>query len=173
MKFNPTSLNPNLPQFEYVDVITFGGKDGSQDIKQRNLTLRNDLTIPNVEFYGTHTFKVGVKYSAQDYEFNKLFFVQPKFTFRGPNYDFPQTALLGLGDPNISAKNKVFGIFVQDDWDVTDKLQLNLGLRWDRESNMFNNDYKTPANAAAALRARRRRLPVRSRPLGHRHSSAR
>ena len=154
--YNPTSLDSDSPTFEYQGIITFGGKDGSQDIKQRNLTLRNDLTIPNVEFYGTHTFKVGVKYSAQDYEFNKLFFVQPKFTFRGPNYDFPQTALLGLGDPNISAKNKVFGIFVQDDWDVTDKLQLNLGLRWDRESNMFNNDYKTPANAAAALRAQPR-----------------
>ena len=151
--YNPTSLSPDSPTFQYDNIITFGGKDGSQDVKQRNLTFRDDLTIPNIEMWGTHTFKVGVKYSRQKYEFNKLFFVQPKFIFRGPDYSFPQTAFLGIGDPRLSAKNNVFGIFAQDDWDVTDKLQLNLGIRWDRESNMFNNNYKTPANAAAALRA--------------------
>lgn len=151
--YNPTSLNPDSPTFEYQGVITFGGKDGSQDIKQENLTFRDDLTIPNVEMWGTHTFKIGVKYSRQRYEFNKLFNIQPKFIFRGPDFSFPQQALLGLGDPQIKAKNNIWGFYVQDDWDVTNKLQLNLGLRWDRESNMFNNNYETPANAAAALRA--------------------
>ncbi|WP_336511914.1 TonB-dependent receptor [Sphingomonas arenae] len=150
--YNPTSLSPESPTFEYEGIIIFGGKDGSQDIKQRNLTFRNDLTIPEVEFAGSHTFKVGIKYSRQRYEFNKLFNVQPKYVFRGPDYSFPQQAFLGLGDPTIKAKNNVFGIYAQDDWDVTDKLQLNLGIRWDRESNMFNNNYVTPANAAALLR---------------------
>jgi hypothetical protein len=151
--YNPTSLNPDSPTFEYEGVIITGGKDGSQDIVQRNLTFRNDLTIPDIAMYGNHNFKVGLKYSRQRYEFNKLFFVQPKFIFRGPDYSTPQTAFLGIGDPTIGAKNNVFGMYVQDDWDVTDKLQLNLGLRWDRESNMFNNNYETPANAAALLRA--------------------
>ena len=151
--YNPTSLNPDSPTFQYENIITFGGKDGSQDIKQRNLTLRDELTIPNVEVAGTHTFKVGIKYSRQKYEFLKLFNVQPKFVFRGPDYSFPQQAFLGIGDPKLDAKNNVFGIFAQDDWDITDKLQLNLGIRWDRESNMFNNHYVTPTNAAALLRA--------------------
>lgn len=151
--YNPTALNIESPTFEYVDIITFGAKDGTQDVKQRNLTFRNDLTIPNVEMWGTHTFKVGVKYSRQKYQFLKLFNVQPKYVFRGPDYSFPQQAFLGIGDPELAAKNNVFGVFAQDDWDVTDKLQLNLGIRWDRESNMFNNKYVTPANAAAALRA--------------------
>lgn len=155
--YNPTSLSPDSPTFEYQGIIIFGGKDGSQDIKQRNLTFRDDLTIPNVELFGgTHTFKLGFKYSRQRYEFNKLFNIQPKFIFRGPDFSFPQQAFLGLGDPQIKAKNNIWGFFVQDDWDVTDKLQLNLGLRWDRESNMFNNNYVTPANAAAALRAQPR-----------------
>ena len=151
--YNPTSLSPDSPTFQYDNIITFGGKDGSQDVKQRNLTFRDELTIPNVEMWGTHTFKVGLKYSRQKYQFLKLFNVQPKYIFRGPDFSFPQQALLGIGDPKLAAKNNVFGIFAQDDWDVTDKLQLNLGVRWDRESNMFNNHYVTPANAAAALRA--------------------
>ncbi|WP_309662584.1 TonB-dependent receptor domain-containing protein [Sphingomonas sp.] len=151
--YNPTSLNPDSPTFQYDNIITFGGKDGTQDIKQRGLTFRDDLTIPNVEMWGTHTFKVGIKYSRQKYDFVKVFELQPKYIFRGPDFSFPQQAFLGLGDPNLKANNNIFGIFAQDDWDVTDKLQLNLGIRWDRESNMFNNKYVTPANAAAALRA--------------------
>jgi outer membrane receptor protein involved in Fe transport len=151
--YNPTSLNPDSPTFQYNNIIVFGGKDGSQDIRQRNFTLRDDVTIPNIEMYGTHTFKVGLKYSRQKYAFNKLFFVQPKYVFDGPDYSFPREAFLGIGDPKIAAKNNIFGVFAQDDWDVTDKLQLNLGIRWDRESNMFNNNYKTPANAAALLKA--------------------
>jgi Carboxypeptidase regulatory-like domain/TonB dependent receptor-like, beta-barrel len=151
--YNPTALNIDSPTFQYENIIAFGAKDGTQDVKQRNLTFRNDVTIPNIEMWGTHTFKVGLKYSRQKYQFLKLFNVQPKYIFRGPDYSFPQTAFLGIGDPELAAKNNVFGIFAQDDWDVTDKLQLNLGIRWDRESNMFNNNYKTPANAAAALMA--------------------
>ena len=151
--YNPTALNQTSPTFEYEGVITYGARDGTQDITQRGLTFRDDLTIPNVEFAGSHTFKVGIKYSRQKYDFIKKFFVQPKYIFRGPDYSFPQTALLGLGNPEIKANNNVFGLYVQDDWDVTDKLQLNLGLRWDRESNMFNNKFVTPANAAALLRA--------------------
>ena len=154
--YNPTSLNPDSPTFEYVGVITFGGKDGSQDIKQRNFTFRNDLTIPDLDMWGSHTVKAGFKVSLQEYEFNKLFFVQPKYTFRGPDYSFPVEARLGLGDPQIAAENNIWGAYVQDDWDVTSKLQLNLGIRWDFETNMFNNNYVTPANAAAALRAQPR-----------------
>lgn len=152
--YNPTSLNPDSPTFLYEGVIQFGGKDGTQDHKQRNLTVRDEITVPNVEMWGTHTFKAGFKYSRQRYEFNKLFNIQPKFIFRGnTGFAFPEEVILGLGDPTIKARNNIWGFFVQDDWDVTNKLQLNLGIRWDRESNMFNNNYVTPANAAAAIRS--------------------
>ena len=151
--YNPTSLHPDSPTFEYQGIITYGGKDGSQDIKQRNITLRDEATFSGIEFAGEHVIKAGIKYSHQSYQFNKLFNVQPKYSFRGPDYSFPFEANLGFGDPRLPAKNNVFGVFVQDDWNVTTKLQLNLGIRWDRESNMFNNKYVTPANAAAAIRS--------------------
>lgn len=147
--YNPTSLNPDSPTYEYQGIITFGGKDGSQDIRQQNMTIRNDLTYTGLT---NHAIKFGLKYSVQDYDFRKLFNVQPKYVFQGPDYSFPTQALLGLGNPQIKANNNVFGLYIQDDWDVTSKLQLNIGLRWDRESNMFNNEYVTPANAAALLR---------------------
>jgi outer membrane receptor protein involved in Fe transport len=151
--YNPTALDQSSPTFEYQGIITYGGREGTQDIKQRAITFRDDVTIPNVELAGNHTFKAGIKYSRQKYDFVKVFYLQPWYLFQGPDYSFPREAKLGLGDPSYDAKNNLFGVFVQDDWDVTDKLQLNLGIRWDRESNMFNNKYVTPTNAAAVLRA--------------------
>ena len=37
--FNPTSLNPDLPQFEYAGVITFGGKDSTRREVQKGYTI--------------------------------------------------------------------------------------------------------------------------------------
>lgn len=159
--YNPTSLSPDSPTFDYQGVIVTGGKDGSQAHTQKGLLFRNDLTWTG---FDGHTIKGGVKFAKQKYDFNKLFFVQPRYTFRNDNrgtpettddldFSFPFEARLGNGNPQIKAKNSQFGIYIQDDWQVTDKLEMNLGLRWDYESNMFNNKYKTPAAAAAALRS--------------------
>jgi hypothetical protein len=49
--------------------------------------------------------------------------------------------------------NTQFGIYLQDDWAITRQIELNLGVRWDLESNMLNNDYVTPADRVAALHA--------------------
>ncbi|WP_309660901.1 TonB-dependent receptor domain-containing protein [Sphingomonas sp.] len=158
--YNPTSLDTSSPTFDYAGVIIIGGKDSTQDLTQDSLTLRDELTWTGID---RHTIKGGIRLAKHKYDFNKLFFVQPRFTFfqdlRGPgpgddlDFSFPAEAQLGFGNPEIKAKNSAVGLFVQDDWAVTDKLELNLGLRWDYESNMFNNKYVTPAIAAATLRA--------------------
>src|SRR5437763_3227517 len=54
--------------------------------------------------------------------------------------------------PGLKRHNVQFGGYVQNDWSVTRALVLNLGLRWDAETNMINNDYVTPAPLADSLR---------------------
>ena len=51
-------------------------------------------------------------------------------------------------DANFS--NRQLGLFIQDDWAIDKQLELNLGVRWDYESNMLNNGYATPADRVAA-----------------------
>jgi hypothetical protein len=153
--YNPSSLNPDDPSFEYQGVITFGGKDSTQRISQQSYVLRDDLTYNGLQ---NHAIKGGLRFAFQDYDFTKNFFVQPRYFFqndatKGLDFSFPAQAQLGVGNPRIIASNSQLGAYIQDDWDVTDKLQINIGLRWDYESNLFNNKYRTPAAAVATLNA--------------------
>jgi hypothetical protein len=159
--FNPTSLNPDLPQFEYQGVIIFGGKDSTRLENQKSYSIRNDFTYTGLD---NHSIKAGARVEIADITFNNNSFIQPRYTFvrdtRGTpvttddlDFSFPAEARLGLGNARISDSNNLYGFYIQDDWSVTDRLELNIGLRWDYETNGFNNDYVTPAAAAAAIRS--------------------
>jgi outer membrane receptor protein involved in Fe transport len=55
-------------------------------------------------------------------------------------------------DPFVESKNKQFGIYIQDDWEVNDKLTLNLGIRWDYEDIPSYTERELDPAIAAALR---------------------
>ncbi|KQN71887.1 TonB-dependent receptor [Sphingomonas sp. Leaf62] len=153
--FNPTSLNPGSPSFNYENTILFGGRDSTRREVQQGYTLRDDFTYTGLD---DHAIKVGARVEITDIEFSNLAFLQPGFVFRldtqnNTDFTFPAEARLGLGNGTVRGSNTQIGLYAQDDWDVTDRLQLNVGVRWDYETNGSNNDYVTPANAAAALRA--------------------
>ena len=65
--FNPSSLNPQLPQYEYVGVLTIGGKDSTRNELQSDYTLRDDFTFSGID---GHVFKVGARVDVTDISFN-------------------------------------------------------------------------------------------------------
>jgi outer membrane receptor for ferrienterochelin and colicin len=171
--YNPRAVNFDLPgarhvvyrdnaagtpgfQFNYNNiestVFTEGGGQNNQDIQQESVTLRNDLTFNDIEWNGRHTLKMGVKYSMQSFYVAKEFNRNPIFTYDVDGRPevvgsaaIPTRVEFALPVEPTEADNNVFGIYFQDDWQVTDKLELNLGIRWDYEDNAVNNDYETPA----------------------------
>ena len=162
-KFNPAALNPNLPTQEYAGVITFGGKNSTRNETQSNYTIRDDFTYSG---FDGHTFKVGGRVDVVDFTFDDRSYVQPDYVYRldtvenpdtnpgnNTDYSFPAEARLGLGSQKLNASDTEIGLYAQDDWQVTRKLTLNLGIRWDYETNGFNNEYVTSPSAASALRA--------------------
>jgi outer membrane receptor protein involved in Fe transport len=56
-----------------------------------------------------------------------------------------------LNDTDIESSNSQYGLYLQDDWDVSNRLQVNLGLRYDYEKTPAYLDYVTPADVVAAL----------------------
>ena len=158
-KFVPTSLNPDLVGQDFQGVVRIGGRDTVQNVVQKGLTLRDNVTLSNVNLFGgNHVIKFGGKLSFQKYSVNNDISGNPLFSYRidatqNEDYTQPFEAKFGLGDPQVSAKDTQLGVFAQDDWEITDKLTMNIGLRWDYESNAKNNSYVTPPDAVTALRS--------------------
>ncbi|HMI41504.1 MAG TPA: TonB-dependent receptor [Sphingomicrobium sp.] len=143
----------------YAGVIQIGGRADFQNPEQEGLTFRDNFSLKNVQWHGDHLIKAGGKLSFQNFSVagsgpnnNPQF----EFTHRpseGLDFSFPELVRFGSGDPKFKADTTQFGLFVQDDWAVNDHLVLNLGLRWDVDTNARNRDFETPQRAVEALQA--------------------
>lgn len=153
-QWNPTGTNIGVVGKNYFGLLRVGGKDTEQDWKQSRLSLRDDVTRAGIRLAGDHVFKGGASVDFLSYSATKFFNGNPFFNFRADeDWQRPFESFIGFGDPTIKKNNIQFGTFLQDDWSVGRKLVLNLGIRWDAETNMINNDYVTPAPLADSLRA--------------------
>ena len=145
----------------YAGVIQIGGRGDFQRPEQKGVTFRNNLSLTDVQWNGDHLIKVGGKLSFQDFSVggsgpnnNPQFQFENRPTASPPlTFAIPEVVRFGSGDPEFKADTRQFGLFVQDDWAVNDRLLLNLGLRWDVDTNARNRDFVTPDRAAQALRA--------------------
>ncbi len=172
--WNPHSAS-NAPEIKYFisptnsitdkrEFLWAGGSPDAQFRQQKGLLLQDDLTYTGK---AEHTFKSGAKLKMAEFNLSG--------TARGVDIlqelisnttGLPLTGLFP-GDPAaayflkdaalpavpVSYKDNQFGIYLQDDWSVSKQLELNLGVRWDYEDNMLNNDYVTPADRVAAINA--------------------
>ena len=147
--WNPTVVNQDqdIGQ-DFGGVIRIGARDTEQRFVQDRIALRNDLTYSGFQKGGSHVIKGGANIDLLNYDVEKRFNGNPVFFYDVNNTatgtTIPIRAVYGLGDPGMNERNTQFGLFIQDDWDVTGRLQLNLGVRWDAETNQFNNQWVTP-----------------------------
>lgn len=152
--WNPTARDFSTIGKNYFGLLRVGGKDTDQDFKQNRFSLRDDISRGGISFGGDHAFKGGVGVDFLSYDGTKFFNGNPVYNFRAAPeaWATPFEAFIGFGNPTITKKNVQFGGYIQDDWSVSQALVLNLGIRWDAETNMINNDYVTPAPLADSLR---------------------
>jgi outer membrane receptor protein involved in Fe transport len=130
----------------------------TQNKGQKGPGIQDNLTFSNLEWMGDHTVKTGFKYkkvdlTAQDArDINPQFYfsVDPSGTADAPWKAFFTNPVPGL-NPVAKSSNKQFGIYIQDDWAVNDKLTLNLGVRWDYEETPSYLNFVTPQNVVDAF----------------------
>jgi len=148
----PEPFTPGIPARNYLfnGDHFIGSNLSTQNFRQNRIGLRNDLTYSGFQGFGDHVFKVGASMDFVKYDIYKDNNGTPKFLYAATNnaqtYNFatPFQLEYGRGDPNFDANNTQAGLYLQDDWSPTDRLTLNVGVRWDYESHMMNYDYKTP-----------------------------
>ena len=155
-------------------IVQTGAPDprAEQNKGQKGPGLKDDLTFTDLHWLGDHTVKMGVKYKdvklvAQDagnataqvfYNVcstdvvNNNTYCPPGFVGTNPT---PYKAVFAVTNPGFSpivtSKDRQFGAYIQDDWDVNDHLTFNLGVRWDMERNPSYLNWVTPANVVDAL----------------------
>ena len=160
------------------DVLFVGGSPDAQDRRQKAWLLQDDLTYTGMT---GHTIKGGVKFKDAKFDLSgtprSVDVIEavidnatglPYYDAASGNCTTVAGAASGapartvndspacridraLNPVTVAYSNKQFGIYLQDDWAVTKQLELNLGVRWDYETNMLNNDYVTPADRVAAV----------------------
>ncbi len=151
-QWNPHPTNPNLVGRNYFEAARLGGRDTTQDFHQKRFSIREDFSLLNVRAAGDHVIKTGAIVNFNKYDITKLQQGNPVFQFRPDlGFEIPFEALYGVGNPDLSTSNTQYGFYIQDDWTVTPRLTVNLGIRWDYETDMINNDYETPAQVRADL----------------------
>lgn len=173
-EFNPraTSSDPGARYsfatgpFSVNGIINLGGGPDFQLKGQDGWSIQDDFTFTGFEWHGNHTLKTGIKFkqinlsAIEQNPRNPQFFYSLDVTSIEPTtttldavpYRLEWGApLAGIGNGAAESDGSQFGIYIQDDWDVSDRLTLFLGVRWDYESSPLYEDYQTPQDVRDAL----------------------
>ncbi len=143
----PGLANSDAPEVS-VTANAGGINDGTFSFGRNNFSPR-ETTITRYQFINNQTYLTGnhaIKYGA-DLLFDQIFNFFPGL-FSG-SYTFTSYANLAANTPSryrqsfagagttggtTKPNNREYGFFVQDDWRVSPKLTLNLGLRYDYQT---------------------------------------
>ena len=153
------------------NIVETGGGRSFQDKGQDGFQVSNDFTWIG---FDRHTIKAGVKAkwvklnSTQQNSFNPQYVYNTSFDPSDPAsfnrlipdpdnfntaipYEVNFSAVVPGDDVTLNSETFQFGAYIQDDWDVTDRLTLNLGVRWDFERTPDFLNYVADPDRVAAV----------------------
>jgi hypothetical protein len=142
-------VSPSNTANNVFDVLFTGGSPDAQDRQQSGLSFADDLTWTGLQ---GHAIKGGIKVKQVEFKLGgtsrSVDVLREMIDNKTGIATIIQTdkALAPVG---VSYKDTQYGLYLQDDWKLSAKLELNLGLRWDYETNMLNDSYVTPADRVA------------------------
>ncbi len=135
--------NSQYPDLTGTPTIVFahavlGSQDNvPQETKQRKWIFKDDYSLHR----GSHDFKIGVEYQSEPMIGGLFGYLgEGEFVFLGdtinPSELYYYLKAGGVPDFGTIPHHK-FNCYWQDDWKVTDRLTLNLGLRYELEKGIY------------------------------------
>ncbi|MBV9608191.1 MAG: TonB-dependent receptor, partial [Acidobacteria bacterium] len=144
---NPAPLGSGYPSMVIAGLSTLG------DATTKLFTTNNDFSFIDdmVRNVGRHSIKFGGSYTRSLVRTEFVFNTAGQYKFLGvftgnPFADFllgyPAVATALTGDPVLHGIGYRVGAYLQDDWRLTNRLTLNLGVRYDVNSRYRERDGK-------------------------------
>ncbi len=159
-----TDFETNLT---FPDLTVGTNANVPQNTFQKKWQFKDDYAI----IHGVHSFKFGVDFVYEpvlggffltDPTPVISFFADPTTMLNTPS-QYPEglstpgavqsITQANAGNSYYYEDNKMFGLYFQDDWKVTRRLTLNLGLRWDKDINLNGDQAQAQSRAYLELKA--------------------
>ncbi|MEZ5292301.1 MAG: TonB-dependent receptor [Vicinamibacterales bacterium] len=154
-----SAVNTLRGHYMWNEVATVPVTIGVPQIVRPSVTTGQNWTSPQFfprtrlqvfeTFYktaGNHDLKVGADYTYAKHSYEAHFYESGYWQF-GTDAPFnaavPSTwpiAFVQQTNGNYDYNSHILAAYAQDDWRVTDRLRLNLGLRYDLDTNLRMND---------------------------------
>jgi hypothetical protein len=137
---NHIPLSSNDPWLIFPNGVTAGGNPNTpQTTEQKKWQFRDDFTWSMTGLGGLgHDFKAGVNWIHEP----RLFATfnggaSPQITLTADDLNAPaQLVTFNGGAADVNIPFDQYGVYIQDDWRVSNKLTVNLGLRYDLVDGM-------------------------------------
>jgi len=158
---NNISSRSSAPNESFPNGVTIGANGNTpQTTEQRKFQFRDDFSWHVTGKGGLgHDFKVGASLINEPHLFitfntgkGAVFYTHVDNTLNGPI----SAVTISDGDAAANIPTKQFATYVQDDWRLSDRVTVNLGLRYDITTGLSNIDesknpnYVLVHNAAVA-----------------------
>jgi hypothetical protein len=153
------------------DILFVGGSPDAQSRGQKGTFVSDDFAYTGIV---SHSLKTGIKFKDLSFDLSgtarSVDIVQAVIdkTTGLPYYagglctgtnitnggnDSAQCHIdRAIAPTGVNFNDQQIGLYFQDDWKLSRQLELNLGVRWDYETNALNDKYATPADRVTALR---------------------
>ena len=156
LKFPASLVNQvprSLAQFPYISMSNFYAM-GLNDSNSFYVHASNNVSTSLSKFVGRHSLKIGFDYrriktagndannAAGDYTFNGIFTRSSSLSSGTGGADLADMLLGYPSAGNIYTSTKLtqfanyYGAYIQDDFRLSSKLTLNIGLRWEHENGL-------------------------------------
>ena len=146
---NAITANSLDPQISFPNGVSIGQNTNTpQQTQQKKWQFRNDFSWSMSGLGGLgHDFKTGVNFINQPKLFITFNTGTGDYAYNLTTDDINGPVSLvtrngGAAEANIP--NKQFGFYLQDDWRLTDRLTLNLGVRYDLIDGYAIDQSKNP-----------------------------
>jgi len=153
---NITANDNTNPGIQTPDFFSGANTNTPQQTIQKRWQIKDDFAFRKEGWGGDHDFKVGAEIVKSHYGgfFIPTLYGYFNFSERLPGNNLNAylnaiaDSFTGSAGDNVADDNWTsVGVYFQDDYHPTNRLTLNLGLRWELQAGPYSNDFQTPVLA--------------------------